>query len=69
MESMASMVEGTEEEYKHFHERYVYADELKKKKQDSRRDIELEIERNEIKQQGMKTPERRRGAQIKHEEK
>lgn len=57
------MVDDTEEE-KHFRGRY--ADELKKKKQDDR-DSELEIERNEVKQQGMKTPGRR-GEQIKHEE-
>jgi hypothetical protein len=57
------MVEDTEEE-KLFRGRY--AAELKKMKQDSS-DSELEKERNEVKQQGMKTP-RRRGEQIKHEE-
>lgn len=57
------MVDDTQEE-KHF--RVRYANELKKKKQDDR-DSELEIERNEVKQQGMKTPGRR-GEQIKHEE-
>ncbi|WP_415281109.1 hypothetical protein [Candidatus Nitrososphaera sp. FF02] len=57
------MVEDTEEE-KQFRARY--ADELKKKKQDST-DSELEIERNNVKHQGMKTPGRR-GEQIKHEE-
>lgn len=57
------MVEDTEEE-KYFRARY--ADELKKKKQDSG-DTELENERNKVKQQGMRTPGRR-GEQIKHEE-
>lgn len=57
------MVEDTEEE-KFFRNRY--ADELKKKKQDSS-DTELEDERNNVKRQGMKTPGRR-GEQIKHEE-
>lgn len=57
------MVEDTEEE-KSF--RIRYADELKKKKQDSG-DTELEDERNKVKQQGMRTPGRR-GEQIKHEE-
>jgi hypothetical protein len=58
-----SMVEDTEEE-KFFRDRY--ANELKKKKQDSRGD-ELDDERRKVKQQGMKTPGRR-GEQIKHEE-
>lgn len=57
------MVEDTEEE-KEFRGRY--ADELKKKKHDSG-DTELEDERNKVKQQGMRTPGRRR-EQIKHEE-
>ena len=57
------MVNDTQEE-KLFRERY--ADELKKKKH-SDSDSELEIERNEVKQQGMKTPGRR-GEQKKHEE-
>ena len=39
---------------------------LQGKKQDNKTD-ELENERNEVKQQGMKTPGRR-GEQIKHEE-
>lgn len=60
---MNSMVEDTEEE-KFFRDRY--ANELKKKKQDSRGD-ELDDERRKVKQQGMKTPGRR-GEQIKHEE-
>jgi hypothetical protein len=60
---MNSMVEDTEEE-KFFRDRY--ANELKKKKQDSRID-ELDDERRKVKQQGMKTPGRR-GEQIKHEE-
>jgi hypothetical protein len=55
--------EDTEEE-KFFRDRY--ANELKKKKQDSRGD-ELDDERRKVKQQGMKTPGRR-GEQIKHEE-
>lgn len=58
------MVEKDTEEEKSFRGRY--ADELKKKKQDSG-DSELESERNKVKQQGMKTPGRR-GEQIKHEE-
>lgn len=58
------MVEKDTEEEKSFRGRY--ADELKKKKQDSA-DSELENERNKVKQQGMKTPGRR-GEQIKHEE-
>lgn len=57
------MVEDTEDE-KYF--RVRYAEELKKKKQDSS-DTELEDERNKVKQQGMRTPGRR-GEQIKHEE-
>jgi glycine cleavage system protein P-like pyridoxal-binding family len=57
------MVEDTEEE-KYF--RLRYSDELKKIKQDIG-DTELEIERNKVKQQGMRTPGRR-GEQIKHEE-
>jgi hypothetical protein len=60
---MNSMVEDTEEE-KFFRDRY--ANELKKKKQDSSVD-ELDDERRKVKQQGMKTPGRR-GEQIKHEE-
>jgi hypothetical protein len=62
---MNSMVEDTDtEEEKFFRDRY--ANELKKKKQDSRGD-ELDDERRKVKQQGMKTPGRR-GEQIKHEE-
>jgi hypothetical protein len=57
------MVEDTEEE-KFFRDRY--ANELKKKKQDSSVD-ELYDERRKVKQQGMKTPGRR-GEEIKHEE-
>jgi hypothetical protein len=57
------MGEDTEEE-KFFRNRY--ANELKKKKQDSSVD-ELDDERRKVKQQGMKTPGRR-GEQIKHEE-
>lgn len=60
---MNSMVEDTEEE-KFFRDRY--ANELKKKKQNTRVD-ELDDERRKVKQQGMKTPGRR-GEQIKHEE-
>jgi hypothetical protein len=60
---MNSMVEDTEEE-KFFRDRY--ANELKKKKQDSSVD-ELDDERRKVKQQGMKTPGRR-GEEIKHEE-
>jgi len=60
---MNSMVEDTEEE-KFFRDRY--ANELKKKKQDSSFD-ELDDERRKVKQQGMKTPGRR-GEEIKHEE-
>ena len=60
---MNSMVEDTEEE-KFFRDRY--ANELKKKKQNTRID-ELDDERRKVKQQGMKTPGRR-GEQIKHEE-
>ena len=60
---MNSMVEDTEEE-KFFRDRY--ANELKKKKQDSSVD-ELDDERRKVKQQGMKT-HGRRGEQIKHEE-
>ena len=59
----SNMVEDTEEE-KQFRARY--ADELRKKKQDIS-DSELEMERNKVKHQGMKTPGRR-GEQIKHEE-
>jgi hypothetical protein len=58
------MVEDTEEE-KNFRDRY--ASELKKKKQDGYKIDELEDERRNVKQQGMKTPGRR-GEQIKHEE-
>jgi hypothetical protein len=61
---MNSMVEEDTEEEKFFRDRY--ANELKKKKQDSRGD-ELDDERRKVKQQGMKTPGRR-GEQIKHEE-
>ena len=57
------VTEDTEEE-KSFRGRY--ADELKKKKDDTR-DTELENERNKVKQQGMRTPGRR-GDQIKYEE-
>ena len=57
------MVEDTEDE-KQFRGRY--ADELKKKKL-SGKDSDLDVERTEVKQQGMKTPGRR-GEQIKHEE-
>jgi len=57
------MVEDTEDE-KQFRGRY--ADELKKKKH-SGKDSDLDVERTEVKQQGMKTPGRR-GEQIKHEE-
>jgi len=57
------MVEDTENE-KLF--RGKYADELKKKKR-SGRDSDLDVERNEVNQQGMKTPGRR-GEQIKNEE-
>jgi predicted N-acyltransferase len=57
------MVEDTEEE-KFFRDRY--ANELKKKKQDSSVD-ELDDERRKVKQQGIKTPGRR-GEEIKHEE-
>ena len=60
---MNGMVEDTEEE-KFFRDRY--ANELKKKKQNTRVD-ELDDERRKVKQQGMKTPGRR-GEQIKHEE-
>lgn len=63
MSEMNSMVADTEEE-KFFRDRY--ANELKKKKQNSRVD-ELDDERRKVKQQGMKTPGRR-GEQIKHEE-
>jgi hypothetical protein len=57
------MVEDTEDE-KQFRGRY--ADELKKKKH-SGKDSDLDVERSEVKQQGMKTPGRR-GEQIKNEE-
>lgn len=57
------MVEDTEDE-RQFRERY--ADELKKKKYTDG-DSDLDVERNEVKQQGMKTPGRR-GEQIKNEE-
>ena len=57
------MVEDTEDE-KQFRGRY--ADELKKKKQGGK-DTDLDVERTEVKQQGMKTPGRR-GEQIKNEE-
>ena len=57
------MIRDTEEE-KSF--RGKYAAMLQGKKQDNKTD-ELENERNEVKQQGMKTPGRR-GEQIKHEE-
>ena len=58
-----NMVEDTEEE-KEFRTRY--SDELKKKK-DGGNDSDLDVERMEVKQQGMKTPGRR-GEQIKNEE-
>jgi hypothetical protein len=58
-----SMVEDTSEE-KEFRGRY--SDELKKKKQGGK-DSDLDVERMEVKQQGMKTPGRR-GEQIKNEE-
>jgi len=57
------LVEDTNEE-KLFRERY--ADELKKKKHGGT-DSDLDLERMEVKQQGMKTPGRR-GEQIKNEE-
>jgi hypothetical protein len=57
------MVEDTEEE-KQFRGRY--SDELKKKKLGGK-DTDLDLERTEVKQQGMKTPGRR-GEQIKNEE-
>ena len=57
------MVEDTDEE-KLFRKRY--ADELKKKKHGGA-DSDLDLERMEVKQQGMKTPGRR-GEQIKNEE-
>lgn len=57
------MVEDTEEE-KAF--RAIYANELRKMRQDSRVD-QLEEERKKVNQQAMKTPGRR-GEQIKHEE-
>jgi hypothetical protein len=57
------MVEDNEEEG-YFRGRY--AAELKKKKYDSG-DTELEVERNKVKQQSMRTPGRR-GEQIKYEE-
>lgn len=52
------------EEEKFFRENYAH--ELQKKKQDRGRD-ELDDERKRVKQQEMKTPERR-GEQIEHEE-
>ena len=58
-----NMVEDTEEE-KQFRGRY--SDELKKKKR-SGGDSDMDLERTEVKQQGMKTPGRR-GEQIKNEE-
>ena len=57
------MVEDSEDE-KQFRQRY--SDELKKKKHGGR-DTDLDVERIEVKQQGMKTPGRR-GEQIKNEE-
>jgi hypothetical protein len=57
------LVEDTEEE-KAF--RAIYANELRKMRQDSRVD-QLEEERKKVNQQAMKTPGRR-GEQIKHEE-
>jgi hypothetical protein len=57
------MVEDSEDE-KQFRGRY--ADELRKKKH-SGKDSDLDVERSEVKQQGMKTPGRR-GEQIKNEE-
>ena len=58
-----NMVEDTEEE-KQFRGRY--SDELKKKKR-SGGDSDMDLERTEVKQQGMKTPGRS-GEQIKNEE-
>ena len=63
MGMVSNMVEDTEDE-KEFRERY--ADELRKKKH-SGKDSDLDVERSEVKQQGMKTPGRR-GEQIKNEE-
>jgi len=63
MGSVSDVVEDTEDE-KQFRERY--ADELRKKKH-SGKDSDLDNERSEVKQQGMKTPGRR-GEQIKNEE-
>ncbi len=60
---VSKMVEDTDDE-KQFRGRY--ADELKKKKH-SGSDSDLDVERNEVTQQGMKTPGRR-GEQIKNEE-
>jgi hypothetical protein len=57
------MVEDSEDE-KQFRQRY--SDELKKKKHGGK-DTDLDVERMEVKQQGMKTPGRR-GEQIKNEE-
>jgi hypothetical protein len=57
------LVEDTDEE-KLFRERY--AGELQKKKHGGT-DSDLDLERMEVKQQGMKTPGRR-GEQIKNEE-
>ena len=58
-----NMVEDTEEE-KQFRGRY--SDELKKKKR-SGGVSDMDLERTEVEQQGMKTPGRR-GEQIKNEE-
>lgn len=60
---VSNMVEDTEDE-KVFRGRY--ADELKKKKHGGK-DSDLDVERSEVKQQGMKTPGRK-GEQIKNEE-
>ena len=60
---MNNMVEDTEEE-KFFRDRY--ANQIKNKMQNGRFD-DLDYERRNLKQHGMKTPGRR-GEQIKHEE-
>lgn len=61
---MTDMAGEDIEEEKFFRENYAH--ELQKKKQDRGRD-ELDDERKRVKQQEMKTPERR-GEQIEHEE-
>jgi hypothetical protein len=58
-----NMPEDTEDE-KQFRGRY--ADELRKKKH-SGKDSDMDLERSEVKQQGMRTPGRR-GEEIKNEE-